>query len=413
MGQSSGRRWFLKSVTALGGAASLPAPASAAEPHAQHGVRAPSQTYMYLTQPEVAFVEAAVARLIPADELGAGAKEAGVACFIDRQLVGAWGTMAKMYRQGPWPEGTPQQGYQSPLTPQQVYRIGIGEVNARCAKQYGSSFSALTPAQQDEVLRGLDGGKIELEGVRSQFFFNMLLANTLEGFFADPIYGGNRDKVGWKLVGFPGVAAVYTAHVDRHGVPYNAVPVSIQDIVDNVARVDEHGHPKHVVLTRQLGSFRPGEGVGGAAVHWGGLTWRFLPWDFETRSRTLARYGKGQLAEDCTSQDWGVAYDELERHFDRFEYLYGISGKAGNLRGRIVPGGNPFEGPRSREYPNPPLKTSYAGALFKQAAEKMGYKPFPTPTGAVSRAYTNEYGATINACVYCGYCQFFGCEMGC
>ena len=251
MGQSSGRRWFLKSVTALGGAASLPAPASAAEPHAQHRARALSQTYMYLTQPEVAFVEAAVARLIPADELGPGAKEAGVAYFIDRQLFGAWGTMAKMYRQGPWPEGTPQQGYQSPLTPQQVYRIGIGEVNARCAKQYGSSFSALTPAQQDEVLRGLDGGKIELEGVRSQFFFNMLLANTLEGFFADPIYGGNRDKVGWKLVGFPGVAAVYTAHVDRHGVPYNAVPVSIQDIVDNVARVDEHGHPKHVLLTRK------------------------------------------------------------------------------------------------------------------------------------------------------------------
>jgi gluconate 2-dehydrogenase gamma chain len=239
MGQSSGRRWFLKSVTALGGAASLPAPASAAEPHAQHGARAPSQTYLYLTQPEVAFVEAAVARLIPADELGPGAKEAGVAYFIDRQLFGGC----------PWPEGTPQQGYQSPLTPQQVYRIGIGEVNAYCAKQYGNSFSALAAAQQDEVLRGLDGGKIELEGVRSQFFFNMLLANTLEGFFADPIYGGNRDKAGWKLVGFPGVAAVYTAHVDQHGVPYNAVPVSIQDIVDNVAEVDEHGHPMHVLLT--------------------------------------------------------------------------------------------------------------------------------------------------------------------
>jgi gluconate 2-dehydrogenase gamma chain len=251
MGQSSGRRWFLKSVTALGGAASLPAPAPAAEPHAQHGTRVPSQTYMYLTQPEVAFVEAAVARLIPADALGPGAKEAGVATFIDRQLVGGWGTMAKMYRQGPWPEGTPQQGYQSPLTPQQVYRIGIGEVNAHCAKEYGKSFSALTAAQQDEVLRGLDGGKIELEGVRSQFFFNMLLANTLEGFFADPIYGGNRDKAGWKLVGFPGVAAVYTAHVDQHGVPYNAVPVSIQDIVDNVAQVDEHGHPKHILLTRK------------------------------------------------------------------------------------------------------------------------------------------------------------------
>src|SRR5437763_396347 len=120
---------------------------------------------------------------------------------------------------------------------------------------------------------------------------------------------------------------------------------------------------------RQLGSFRPGEGVGGAAVHWGGLTWRFLPWDFETRSRTLARYGKEQMAADCTSQDWGVTYDELEPHFDRFEHLYGISGKAGNLKGKIIPGGNPFEGPRPREYPNPPLKLSNAGSLFEQPAE--------------------------------------------
>jgi len=163
---------------------------------------------------------------------------------------------------------------------------------------------------------------------------------------------------------------------------------------------------------RQLGSFLPGEGVGGAAVHWGGLTWRFLPWDFETKSRTLARYGKNQAAEDCTMQDWGVSYDELEPHFDRFEYLYCISGKAGNLHGKIISGGNPFEGPRSREYPNPPLKTAYSSALFAKAAQAMGYRPFPVPTGANSRPYKNEYGATIAACVYCGYCQFFGCEMG-
>jgi gluconate 2-dehydrogenase gamma chain len=251
MEKSSTRRRFLKSVTAIGGAASFPAPTLAAEPHAQHGARSSPQVYMFLKQPEVAFVEAAVARLIPADELGPGAKEAGVAYFIDQQLLGGWGTMAKMYRQGPWPEGTPQQGYQSPLTPQQVYRIGIGEVNAHCAKQYGTSFSALPAAQQDEVLRGLDGGKIELEAVRSQFFFNMLLANTIEGFFSDPVYGGNRDKAGWKLVGFPGVAAVYTTHVDKHGVPYDAVPVSIMDVVDKRVEVDESGHPKHVLLTRK------------------------------------------------------------------------------------------------------------------------------------------------------------------
>jgi gluconate 2-dehydrogenase alpha chain len=163
---------------------------------------------------------------------------------------------------------------------------------------------------------------------------------------------------------------------------------------------------------RQLGSFLPGEGVGGAAVHWGGLTWRFLPWDFETKSKTLARYGAKQVAEDCTMQDWGVTYDELEPHFNRFEYLYGVSGKAGNLQGKIIPGGNPFEGARAKEYPNPPLKTAYSSTLFKQAVEKMGYKPFPVPTAANSRAYKNEYGATIQACVYCGYCQFFACEMG-
>ena len=163
---------------------------------------------------------------------------------------------------------------------------------------------------------------------------------------------------------------------------------------------------------RQLGSFLPGEGVGGAAVHWGGLTWRFLPWDFETKSKTLARYGAKHVAEDCTLQDWGVTYEELEPHFNRFEYLYGVSGKAGNLNGKIIPGGNPFEGARSKEYPNPPLKTAYSSALFAKAAQSLGYKPFPVPTAANSRAYKNEYGATIQACVYCGYCQFFACEMG-
>src|SRR5712671_894071 len=145
---------------------------------------------------------------------------------------------------------------------------------------------------------------------------------------------------------------------------------------------------------RQLGSFLPGEGVGGAAVHWGGLTWRFLPWDFETKSRTLARYGAKQVAEDCTSQDWGVTYDELEPHFSKFEYLYGVSGKAGNLNGKIIPGGNPFEGRRSREYPLPPMKTTHASALFAKGAESLGYKPFPTPMATPSKVYTNPYGVT-------------------
>jgi gluconate 2-dehydrogenase gamma chain len=260
MKQSSGRRRFLKSAAAMG-AAALPASTLAAEPHTHHGARqlaqAPSPrsaaqapVYMFFTQPEAAFVEAAVAQLIPADELGPGAKEAGVATFIDQQLFGGWGTMARQYRQGPHPEGTPQQGYQGPLTPAEVYRAAIRDINGHCMKQYGKSFDALNALQQEEVLRGLDGGKIELQAVRAQFFFNMLLNDTIQGFFADPIYGGNRDKAGWKLVGFPGVAAVYTQHIGRT-TPYEAQPVSIADIVHNVAQVDEHGHAVHVMLDRK------------------------------------------------------------------------------------------------------------------------------------------------------------------
>ena len=258
MERSPGRRRFLKSAAAMS-AAALPAPALAADPHASHAQHvaqakraaaspAQARAYMFLTQPEVAFLDAAVARLVPKDELGPGAKEAGVAYFIDQQLFGGYGTMAKKYKQGPWPEGTPQQGYQSPLTPQEVYRAAIRDTNAYCVKQHGRTFDALSTAQQDEVLRGLDGGKIELESVRPQFFFNMLLANTIEGFFADPVYGGNRDKVGWKLVAFPGVAAVYTAHIDKHNVPYRAQPVSIADIQQRLAQVDEHGHARHVMI---------------------------------------------------------------------------------------------------------------------------------------------------------------------
>jgi gluconate 2-dehydrogenase gamma chain len=157
--------------------------------------------------------------------------------------------MAKKYRQGPWPEGTPQQGYQSPLTPAEVYRAAIRDTESHCRKQYGSAFEALSIAQQDEVLKGLDEGKIEIESVRAQFFFNMLLNNTIEGFFADPVYGGNRDKAGWKLVGFPGVAAVYTTYIDKHNVPYRAQPVSIADIQQRIAQVDEHGHAKHVMIS--------------------------------------------------------------------------------------------------------------------------------------------------------------------
>jgi gluconate 2-dehydrogenase gamma chain len=244
---AGGRRRFLKSVGALG-AATIPA-AAGAQQHAHSAAK--TEKYMFLSAAEVAFLDAAVARLIPADDLGPGAKEAGVTYFIDQQLFGGFGTMAKMYRQGPHAEGTPQQGYQSPLTPQEVYRAAIGEINASCGKQFGGPFEKLASAQQDGVLRALDEGKFPLEAVPARFFFNLLLDNTIEGFFSDPIYGGNRDKVGWKLVGFPGVAAVYTQHVEKYGVPYDALPISIVDILENKVTLDETGHPKHVLLVRK------------------------------------------------------------------------------------------------------------------------------------------------------------------
>jgi gluconate 2-dehydrogenase alpha chain len=163
---------------------------------------------------------------------------------------------------------------------------------------------------------------------------------------------------------------------------------------------------------RELGSFKPGECVGGAAAHWGCHARRFLPWDFEVRSRTIERYGKRQIQEDCTSQDWGITYDELEPYYDQFEHLYGVGGKAGNLNGEIQPGGNPFEGPRSREFPNPPPARTYSGARFAKAAESLGYTPFPNPSAAMTRAYTNPYRLMLGECVGGGYCSSHGCAMG-
>src|SRR5258708_24613781 len=139
---------------------------------------------MLLGGAEVGLMEAGVGRRIPAEALGAGAKEAGVTYFIDQQLFGGWGAMAKMYRQGPHAEGTPQQGYQSPLTPQEVYRAAIAEIDAGCVKQHGRAFAKLATAQQDEVLHALDDSKFPLEAGPAPFFFYLLRANPIEGLFS-------------------------------------------------------------------------------------------------------------------------------------------------------------------------------------------------------------------------------------
>jgi len=160
---------------------------------------------------------------------------------------------------------------------------------------------------------------------------------------------------------------------------------------------------------RTWGAFMLGNGAGGAGVHWNAETWRFAPNDFQMRSHLTQRYGAKFLPDDMTIQDWGIRYDELEPHYDRFEYLCGTSGTAGNLNGTIQEGGNPFEGPRSRPYPTPAQKQPFSHTLFAEAARKLGYRPFPQPSGNLSQAYTNPLGVAMGPCTYCGFCEWFGC----
>jgi gluconate 2-dehydrogenase alpha chain len=161
---------------------------------------------------------------------------------------------------------------------------------------------------------------------------------------------------------------------------------------------------------RRWESFLPGTGLGGSMVHWNGQTYRFQANDFELATRTRERYGKQFLDPDLTIQDWGVTYQELEPHYDRFEYLLGTSGKAGNIKGKIQPGGDPHESPRSREYPTPPMKEHFQGAMFRKAAQKLGHHPFPQPSSNLSQPYTNPEGVKLNTCVFCGFCERYACE---
>ncbi|HEY5007016.1 MAG TPA: hypothetical protein VII42_03370, partial [Caulobacteraceae bacterium] len=228
---------------------------------------------------------------------------------------------------------------------------------------------------------------------------------------------GAHPKVDVLIVGFGWTGAIMAQELTDAGL--NVLAVERGDWMDTATdfsttfaqdelryywRKELFQKPAHETLTvrnnatqtalpmRSLGSFLPGVGVGGAGLHWNGQVWRFLPSDFQAKSHNLERYGKAAVPDDMTIQDWGVTYAEMEPYYDKFEYLCGVSGKAGNLSGAIQPGGDPFEGPRSREYPNPPLDMPYAPMLFAQAAASLGHHPFPHPAANMSRAYTNPLG---------------------
>ena len=187
------------------------------------------------------------------------------------------------------------------------------------------------------------------------------------------------------------------------------------DIFQNLSRETltfRHNASQMALPMRELGSFKPGEMVGGTAAHWGGNARRFLPHDFELRSKIVERYGKDFLPAGSTIQDWGVTWDEIEPYYDQFEHIYGVGGKAGNLDGQIQPGGNPHEGPRSREYPNPPTRRTPVGELFAKAAEELGYVPFQGPAAAMTRDYNNLYKVPMLECQNGGFCSSHVCAQG-
>lgn len=160
---------------------------------------------------------------------------------------------------------------------------------------------------------------------------------------------------------------------------------------------------------RDWNSWQTGNSVGGAGKHWAANAWRFSPADFQMATRVRERYAGMPLADGLIVQDWGVSYDDLETHYDRFEKIAGIGGKAGVLDGQHVAGGNPFEGSRSSEYPTPPLERSHWNELFQAATQRLGYHPFPIPAGTIGAPYTNPLGINLAPCTYCGYCGFYGC----
>jgi gluconate 2-dehydrogenase gamma chain len=187
--------------------------------------------WYFFTPDEVAAVEAIVDRFIPADNLSPGGKDSGCAVFIDRQMAGSYGQSSRLYMKGPFMPGLPTQGYQGALTPSGRYRLGLKALDDYVKATYaGKSFAQLAPEQQDAVLEGMESGKVALKlapGFNARAFFDLLLQNTMEGFFADPLYGGNKDMASWKMIGFPGARYDYRAYVGKHGQAYPYGPVSI------------------------------------------------------------------------------------------------------------------------------------------------------------------------------------------
>ena len=235
-----GRRAFIGGAGLAGAAVAAgalspvdPALAQTGTPPAAGGATSANAGYTYFKPHEAVFIEAVVDHMVPKDELTGSGTEIGLATFVDRALAGGWGKGDRLYMQGPWLPGTPNQGYQLPLTPSELYRAAILGCDAHCRKTYAKDFAGCSAEQKEAFLKDLQAGKVELGGgLPARVFFAMLYENVMEGLFGDPVYGGNKDKVGWKMIGFPGVIANNAENVKKFsdGQRFAANPVSISDM---------------------------------------------------------------------------------------------------------------------------------------------------------------------------------------
>lgn len=175
----------------------------------------------------------------------------------------------------------------------------------------------------------------------------------------------------------------------RFSLRYDLMQDLSKDTITSRNYMDEKALP-----VRNNDQARLGSNTGGAGVHWNGISFRWLPYDFEIYSKTVERYGKEKIPDEVTIQDWGITYDELEPYYDRFEKTAGISGEE-----------NPIGPKRSDKYPTPPMKDTTAIRLFKKATKELGYHPYHMPSANVTETYENPDGETINACMYCAFCD--------
>jgi gluconate 2-dehydrogenase gamma chain len=184
--------------------------------------------WQFFTPEEGAAIEALVDRLIPPDPEWPGGKDAGCAVFIDRQLAGPYGDSRGLYMRPPFQDGDPQQGPQSPLTPAMRYRRSLAGLDRHCRTAFaGKGFADIPDDPKDKIVSALESGALTLPDVSGRAFFELLLQNTQEGFFADPVYGGNRDLAAWKMIGFPGARYDYRDWVEQHNEAYPRPPVGI------------------------------------------------------------------------------------------------------------------------------------------------------------------------------------------